>query len=161
MWSDRSLRMRMKMSTQKIIRIRTRPVATIPEEAARAGQDMTAAAEEDRTTARIRTAAEEVRTAAVGTVVRREELEGMRSLGGGNLGDESDNLGNHNAPGTEPEDGLGAEGGAGESQLRDPRWSAGQRALLSITLTGVSTRSLALTSPCLPGVQRQPVHLGA
>ena len=115
----------MKMSTQKIIRIRTRPVATIPEEAARAGQDMTAAAEDDR-------------TAAVGTVVRREELEGMRSLGGGNLGDVSDNLGNHRAPGTEPGGDLGAEGGAGGSQTVNPNWSAGRRDRLSRTLTGVS-----------------------
>ena len=62
MWSDRSLRMRMKKNTQKIIRNRARPVAAIPEGAAGAGEDMTTAAEEDR-------------TAADGTVVRREEVE--------------------------------------------------------------------------------------
>ena len=144
MWSDRSLR----MSTQRNTRTRTRAAAIIPGEATRAEPDM-------------RAAAEEVRAAAVRTTARREELESRRSLDGGNLEDEPDNLGNHNTPGTEPEDGFGAEGSAGEPQLRDPGWSAGQRGLLRITLIGVSKRSVSLNLPRFSGVQRQPVHLGA
>ena len=125
MWSDRSLR----MSTQRNTRTRTRAAAIISGEAARDEPDT-------------RAAAEEVRAAA-----RREELESRRSLDGGNLEDEPDNLGNHNTSGTEPEDGLGAEGSAGEPQPRDPGWSAGQRGLLRITLIGVSNKSVSLNSP--------------